>query len=161
MMFSTMSLSPSTEIFVRHALPVDAEGVQRLYDVLVSNQDIQVLPDAIAGLSEDKAALFVCTSNSTVIATALVNICTDVMFGKQPFAVVENVIVDPLWQGMLIGTKLFAHIEEFCRVRSCSKIMLLSSAARENAHRFFIRAGYDSLAKRGFVKYRRKFSLPA
>lgn len=153
-----MSLSHSTEIIIRHALPTDAESIQRLYGVLVSNQGLQVLPSAISGLSEDKAALFVCTANSTVVATALVNLCTDVMFGNQPFAVVENVIVDPFWQGKRIGTRLFAHIEEFCRVRACSKIMLLSSVAREDAHRFFVRAGYDALAKRGFVKYRRQLS---
>jgi GNAT superfamily N-acetyltransferase len=81
--------------------------------------------------------------------------------GKQPFAVVENVIVDPLWQGKRIGTRLFAHIEEFCREHTCTKIMLLSSAVREDAHQFFIRAGYDSLAKRGFVKYRRQFPSPS
>lgn len=159
-MLPIMPFSPATDISVRHALPMDAEGIQRLYGVLVNNQDIQVLPDAISELSTDKVALFVCTANSTVIATALVNFCADVMFGDQPFAVVENVIVDPFWQGKGIGTRLFAHIEEFCRVRTCSKIMLLSSTAREDARRFFVRAGYDALAKRGFVKYRRQFSLP-
>lgn len=156
-----MPFSPTTDIIVRQALPMDAEGIQRLYSVLVNNQDIQVLPDTIFGLSADKVALFVCTENSTLIATALVNLCSDVMFGDQPFAIVENVIVAPFWRGKRIGTRLFAHIEDFCRARTCSKIMLLSSTAREDAHRFFVRAGYDSLAKRGFVKYRRQFSLPA
>lgn len=88
----------------------------------------------------------------------MVNICADVMFGQQPFAVVENVVVDAAWRGQDIGARLFSHLEDFCRARECSKIMLLSTAVREDAHRFFARIGYDGQAKLGFVKYRRHFS---
>jgi hypothetical protein len=35
--------------------------------------------------------------------------------------------------------------------------MFLSSAEREQAHRFFERMGFAGALKRGFVKYRRHF----
>lgn len=112
----------------------------------------------IATLSIDKAALFVCVVNSILVATALVCLCADVMFGQLPFSVVESVVVDPAWRGQGVGAKLFSYLEAFCRARECSKSMLLSASVREDAHRFFVRAGYDGQAKQGFVKYRRHFS---
>jgi len=150
-------LSP-TDIIVRHAFPLEAGRIQQLYGLLVSNPDVQVRPEDIAALSVDKAALFVCVANSIVVATALVCLCANVMFRTQPFAVVENVVVDPAWRGQGVGSKLFSFLETFCRARDCSKIMLLSTSVREDAHRFFAHVGYDSLAKRGFVKYRSQFS---
>jgi len=157
-MLIPMSQLLPTDIIVRHAFPFEAGRIQELYGLLVSNPSVQVRPESIASLSTDKAALFVCVANSIIVATALVCLCADVMFVQQPFAVVENVVVDPAWRGQGVGTKLFSHLEAFCRARECSKIMLLSASAREDAHRFFARAGYDGQAKQGFVKYRRHFS---
>ncbi|MFK4135844.1 GNAT family N-acetyltransferase [Pseudomonas luteola] len=77
------------------------------------------------------------------------------MFGFQPFAVVENVIVDEAQRGTGVGRQLIRTIEQRCIDKDCSKIMLLSSAHRIQAHAFFERAGFKGDSKRGFVKYRR------
>ncbi|OQA32275.1 MAG: hypothetical protein BWY57_02080 [Betaproteobacteria bacterium ADurb.Bin341] len=53
---------------------------------------------------------------------------------------------------------MLRHIEAFCLVKDCSKIMLLSSANRVQAHRFFERAGFGGSEKCGFIKYRRNFA---
>ncbi|HIV72719.1 MAG TPA: hypothetical protein H9903_17415, partial [Candidatus Aquabacterium excrementipullorum] len=45
-----------------------------------------------------------------------------------------------------------------CGRAQCSKIMLLSSIERTEAHAFFERAGYTGSTKKGFVKYRRQFT---
>ncbi|MNR35046.1 hypothetical protein D3C85_1528660 [compost metagenome] len=50
------------------------------------------------------------------------------------------------------------EVEAFCAASDCSKIMLLSSVEREDAHRFFERCGFDASIKRGLVKYRRSFA---
>ncbi len=62
-------LSP-TAIIVRHAFPFEAGRIQDLYGLLVSNPGVQVRPEAIAALSTDKAALFVCVANSIVVASS-------------------------------------------------------------------------------------------
>jgi hypothetical protein len=49
------------------------------------------------------------------------------------------------------------EIDTRCLARDCSKIMLMSSAARGDAHRFFIASGYEGDRKRAFIKYRRHF----
>ena len=149
---------PNLELTVRRALPVDAESIAVLYAELVSNPAVNVSPERIAEVSKyQNTALFVCESQGVVCGTALVCLCSDVMFNSQPFAVVENVVVSPSARSQGIGTALLHHIEAFCLANDCSKIMLLSSINREHAHRFFERARFVGSSKRGFIKYRRNF----
>ena len=146
------------EITVRRASPSDAESISLLYKQFVSNPAVVVLPERIADVSNDaNTALLVCEHQGRVCGTALVSLCADVMFKSQPFAVVENVVVDSSIRNQGIGAVLLRHIEAFCFNKECSKIMLLSSIDRESAHRFFERAGFSGSSKRGFVKYRRNF----
>lgn len=146
------------EPIIRRALPVDAEGIALLYAELVGNSAIVVLPERIAEVSQDSnTALFVCEGENGLCGTALASLCADVMFKSQPFAVVENVIVSSAARSQGIGTMMLRHIEAFCLANNCSKIMLLSSVNRVQAHRFFERAGFGGSEKRGFIKYRRNF----
>jgi N-acetylglutamate synthase-like GNAT family acetyltransferase len=143
---------------VRRAAPTDAAAITALYAQLVSNSSVSVLPERIAQVAKDlNTALLVCEYGGHVCGTALVSLCADVMFKAQPFAVVENVVIDESARGQGVGTTLFQYIESFCRDAECSKIMLLSAVDREDAHRFFERMGFVGSSKRGFVKYRRNF----
>lgn len=143
---------------IRKAAPDDAQAITRLYRQLVGNQEINVLPPRIAAIAEDPSnRLFVCELDDQVRGTVLVSLCADVMFGTQPFAVLENFVIDDALRGTGLGSALMANVEAFCLEQDCSKLMLLSSAGREEAHRFFTRAGFSGSAKRGFVKYRRAF----
>ena len=146
------------ELIVRRAISDDAESIASLYTELVSNPAVAVLPERICEISKDlNTALFVCERKGVVCGTALVSLCADVMFKSQPFAVVENVVVSSSVRSQGIGTVLLRHIEAFCLANDCSKIMLLSSINREQAHRFFERTGFSGSSKRGFIKYRSKF----
>ncbi len=147
----------------RRAQAHDAEEVDRLYAQLVANPGVDVLPQRLAELQRSaQAALFVVDDESVggrgLLGTVFVALCPDAMFGRQPFAVVENIVVDARARGRGIGALLLAEVERFCHAADCSKIMLLSGAERDDAHRFFARAGYAGDRKRGFVKYRRAFA---
>jgi GNAT superfamily N-acetyltransferase len=143
---------------VRTARPEDAARIAELYQQLVNNPAVAVLPERIAAVSADpQTRLFVCEHLGRVDGTALVSLCADVMFGAQPFAVVENIVVNDQARGQGLGGALLCHIEAFCLARDCSKIMLLSASQREQAHRFFERSGFVGSTKRGFIKYRRQF----
>jgi GNAT superfamily N-acetyltransferase len=80
------------------------------------------------------------------------------MFNDQPFGLVENIVVSHATRGKGVGRALLQHIEELALRHNCSKLMLLSATARQDAHRFFESAGFNGSTKRGFVKYRRSFS---
>ncbi|ALU91724.1 GNAT family N-acetyltransferase [Herbaspirillum rubrisubalbicans] len=148
---------PAT-IVVRPALPIDAARITELYRQLLNDTSVAVSPERIAALSLDThALLLVCEWEQVVSGTAMVSLCPDVMYQSQPFAVIENIVVDKQSQEKGIGTALMHHIEAYCLSKDCSKMMLLSSAHRTSAHAFFERMAFDASAKKGFVKYRRQF----
>lgn len=146
---------PSADIVVRRARAQDAGEVARLYALLVANPALRVLPERLAEL-EDAAdtALFVVERDGRLLGTVFVALCADAMFGRRPFAVVENIVVDADLRGQGVGVALLRAVDRFCLAADCSKIMLLSAAERADAHRFFERSGYAGDRKRGFVKYR-------
>jgi len=146
-----MTRSP---IRVREAVPGDAPQVGSLYEILTAKPCL-VLPSRMAEIAADaRSFLYVAEYEGCVAGTAFLTLCLDPMYGCQPFALVENVVVDPALRGVGIGAALMHHIEVCCIQGDCSKIMLLSAAARMDAHRFFGRLGYASDKKMGFVKYR-------
>jgi N-acetylglutamate synthase-like GNAT family acetyltransferase len=143
---------------IRRARPDDAEGIEALYRQLVGDTNVRVLSACIAKVADDPRTLLLVLENDGLLcASALLNFCADVMFESQPFAVVENIVVDSKLRGQGLGTMLLRWIEENCRARDCSKIMLLSGVERSEAHRFFARCGFADDTKKGFVKYRRAF----
>ncbi|AIY41579.1 GCN5-related N-acetyltransferase [Collimonas arenae] len=147
-------------IEVRHARANDAGKIEALYRQLVPDQDITVSGKRIKQIAGDpRAALLVCDIDGEVNATALVALCSDVMYNMQPFAVVENIVVHDSSRGRGVGEILVKAIERFCESHDCSKIMLLSSTSRSDAHRFFDKMGFRGDSKRGFIKYRRDFAV--
>jgi len=146
-------------VAVRRARMADAGAVAALYTQLVANPALRVLPerlDELAGHAD--AALLVASVDGALVGTVFVAWCPDAMFGRRPFAVVENIVVDAAARGRGVGAALLAEVERLSLARDCSKIMLLSASERAEAHRFFERGGYAGDRKRGFVKYRSAFA---
>lgn len=150
-----MSIS-SRHVVIRPARSRDAPAIEHLYKQLVDSPLIHVSTERLEALHTDPShQLLVAEVEGDVLGTALLCFCKDVMYGFQPFAVVENLVVDKYQRGGGIGSRLLQTIERLCLEKDCSKIMLLSSAHRTEAHRFFEREGFRGDNKRGFVKYRR------
>jgi GNAT superfamily N-acetyltransferase len=150
---------PRAAVTVRRARAPDASAVAALYAQLVANPALHVLPERLDELADDPAAaLLVASIDGALVGTVFVAWCPDAMFGRRPFAVVENIVVDAAVRGRGVGAALLAEVERLCLARDCSKIMLLSASERVEAHRFFERGGYAGNRKRGFVKYRQAFA---
>ncbi|HEY8974437.1 MAG TPA: GNAT family N-acetyltransferase [Burkholderiaceae bacterium] len=151
--------TPRAAVTVRRARAADAGAVAALYAQLVANPALHVLPARLDELAAHAdAALLVASVDGTLVGTVFVAWCPDAMFGRRPFAVVENIVVDTGSRGRGVGAALLAEVERLSRARDCSKIMLLSASERVAAHRFFVRGGYAGDRKRGFVKYRSAFA---
>ncbi|RYD65198.1 MAG: GNAT family N-acetyltransferase [Verrucomicrobiaceae bacterium] len=143
---------------IRRATADDAVAIQSLYQELVDDSQIHVLPDQIAALAESPVSfLLVAEADGVVCATALLNVCADVMYVGQPFGVVENVIVSQDIRGRGLGKLLLAHVERLAIERDCTKLMLLSGSHRPEAHAFFRSCGFAGETKQAFVKYRSQF----
>jgi GNAT superfamily N-acetyltransferase len=144
-----------TSMQVRRAEPRDAEVIEGLHRELVpGDRNITVAPQRLALLEQDAHNhLLVSEHAGAVCGTAFLTICLDPMYGFLPYAVLENVVVLAEAREQGAGRALLAEAERIAREQRCTKLMLLSSAARRGAHAFFARLGYDGERKRGFVKY--------
>jgi N-acetylglutamate synthase-like GNAT family acetyltransferase len=140
---------------VRRARAGDAAAIQALYAVLVpGDRNIAVEPARLAQLENDAHNhLQVAEVDGVVCGSVFLTLCLDSMYGFQPYGVVENVVVLESARGRGAGRALLNDVERIARAARCTKLMLLSSAVRAEAHAFFSRLGFDGERKRGFVKY--------
>ncbi len=97
--------------------------------------------------------------NNSVVGTVQLNICPDAMYKQQPYAIIENIVVDKASEKRGIGKALLNKVEEICAIHHCSKMMLLSSNLRVEAHHFFEQSGFSSSIKKGFIKYGSSFKV--
>ena len=150
-------------IVVRNAVGQDAEAIERLYAQLSPrSRGIFVDPVRLDKIADNPDnLLLVIEHHGNVVATALLTICLDAMYGSQPFGVVENVVVDASFRSIGCGKALLETIDAVALDANCSKLMLLSGSMRSDAHSCFTAMGYDGDAKRGFVKYRSKLEATA
>jgi GNAT superfamily N-acetyltransferase len=141
---------------LREARANDAGAIARLYRLLVpGDEDVAVTPERIDQIAADPHNyLFVVEEDGRVLGTGFLTLCLDPMYGRLPYAVLENLVVDPAARHQGYGRFLAEALEAFCWRRRCTKIMLLSSAFRREAHHFFAALGYARDKKVAFVKYR-------
>jgi GNAT superfamily N-acetyltransferase len=153
---ATAQLASDDEpMVVRRAQARDAPIIEALYKVLVPDDDnIAVTPQRVSDLESDETNhLFVVEVGGQISGSAFLTICLDPMYGFQPYAVAENIVVLPAARRQGAGRALVSALEDVARAARCTKLMLLSSRSRVDAHAFFARMGFDGERKRGFVKY--------
>ncbi|ARU61860.1 hypothetical protein CBW65_13090 [Tumebacillus avium] len=139
---------------IRGATAEDRAAVQRLYEHLCPEEPVRVIASRIEAISEDPHHfLLVHETDGSVDGSVFVNFCPDPMFGTLPYAVVENLIVDPERRGNGIGRRLLEEVDNLAREHRATKIMLLSHKNRQDAHQFFAKQGYDGDVSRAFKKY--------
>jgi len=140
---------------VRRARAGDAPIIEALYRLLVPGDgNIAVAPQRLTDLESDSENhLLVVEAAGQLCGSAFLTICLDPMYGFQPYGVVENIIVLPSARGQGAGRALMDAVEQAARGARCTKLMLLSSRSRTDAHAFFSRMGFDGERKRGFVRY--------
>jgi GNAT superfamily N-acetyltransferase len=60
-----------------------------------------------------------------------------------PSAIIEDVAVDPDWQGHGVGKAMMEHALTICRERGCYKAALSSNLRRKRAHAFYDALGFE------------------
>jgi N-acetylglutamate synthase-like GNAT family acetyltransferase len=144
---------------IREAEAKDVFALSGLYRQLVGT----VAPDTTIDVREDRVEeiradphnfLFVLEMSDRICGTAFLTLCLDPLYRFQPYALLENFVIDEGEQGKSYGKMLIRYVEHFCVEADCSKIMLLSNSKRSEAHTFFEKQGFSADRKKGFVKYR-------
>jgi GNAT superfamily N-acetyltransferase len=143
-------------MILREAVADDAPDILRLYRILApGDRHLAVTPERIEQIAADpNNFLFIVEEDNAAWATAFLTLCMDPMYGTLPYAVLENLVVDPVRRGRGYGRYVVEAIEAFCWRQHCTKIMLFSSLFRSAAHQFFSHLGFARDKKVAFVKYR-------
>ncbi|ASS76220.1 hypothetical protein CIG75_15575 [Tumebacillus algifaecis] len=146
---------------IREATAEDRAAVQRLYEQLCPDQSVHVIASRIEAIFEDPHHfLLVHETEGRVDGSVFVNFCPDPMFGTLPYAVVENLIVDPKRRRNGIGRRLMDQVENLAREQRATKVMLVSHPHLQDAQRFFAAQGYDGIVSRAFRKTLRAMETP-
>ena len=87
--------------------------------------------------------IFVALVDEKIVGTYELLIMDNLAKRGKNSGVVEDVAVDPFYQGRGVGRAMMEHAREQCRVHDCYKVMLSSNLNRENAHRFYEALGFE------------------
>lgn len=119
---------------------------------------------AMAGLTDDEATpdeaaagarwdamqqalpgvrVIVATRCDGMVLGAVTLVLLPLMAGNTPSAVLEDVAVHPVMQGMGLGRQLVQHAMALAREAGCYKLALSSHQQRAGAHAFYERLGFE------------------
>ncbi len=152
-------MSKTMTPIIREAVAEDASAIQLLLLQLINDPLVSVSSQRLEAIRiSDDNFVIVIELDLKIVALVQITLCPDIMFNLQPFALIENIIVDENIRGQGIGKLLMKAIDEKCLQHDCSKIMFLSAKHRTTSHAFFEANGYTADKKKGFIKYRSSFS---
>ena len=139
----------------RPATPADLPSLLDLLRELNPDDPELASADAVEIWTEIQAnrriGFFVALDAGLVVGTCHVAVVPNLTRSGRPYAVIENVVVAKSHRRAGVGRKLTDLAIDFARSQACYKVMLLSSAKRTEAHRFYESIGFDGSSKQGFV----------
>src|ERR1043165_1747342 len=98
---------------VRRAVSGDSAAIEALYRDLTKHPDVTVLPEQIVAMGEsERSFLLVADANGRTLGPVLLSICQDAMYARQPFGVIENIVVAPDAHAKGIGRALINAVED-------------------------------------------------
>lgn len=114
----------------------DLARMEKQFDVL-SRQDTHILLSAV---------------DKEMLAGSVMGVVCGELYGDcRPFLVLENMIVDRAYRHKGVGRALLQALEERAMACSCTQIILVTEAEREDACAFYEACGFQ-LNNRGFKK---------
>ena len=96
--------------------------------------------------------LLVAEDKDWILGTLVLLIMPNLAHCASPWALVENIIVDPKEQRRNVGRKLMEYAIRRAKDEGCYKIILNSNKRRRNAHKFYRALGFEASAH-GFSIY--------
>ena len=92
--------------------------------------------------SDENYYLLVAKENDKIMGTVLGIVCYSIPMSGMSFMVVEDVIVKEEYRQKGVGRMLFDEIDRISLANNCAYSMLVSSAHRTSAHKFYDSMGY-------------------
>ena len=133
---------------IRPARKAELSAVLRLYaQPELDDGKVLSLPEAqkIFGRMQryPDYRVYVTESDGRIVGTYALLIMDNLAHLGATSGVVEDVAVDPAWQGRGIGKAMMEHARERCQEAGCYKLSLSSNLKRERAHAFYESLGFE------------------
>jgi GNAT superfamily N-acetyltransferase len=137
---------------IRKAEIKDAEVIARLLEQLGYPTENGLVARRLSFLAGNNEHLDVLAeSGDQVLGFMSVHFIPQIAFDAE-YAVISYLIVDQDARSRGIGKILEEYAVKIATERHCRRIILHSNARRADAHRFYLKQGYQEYAK-AFVKY--------
>lgn len=144
-----------TTPLIRFAGVADLPGVLALYAELRPQDPILEAHTAQAKwreiLAQPSMAVVVAELGGTLAASCMIALVPNLASNARSFAIIEHVVTLAAHRGQGLGRAVMQHALDFAWDANCCKVMLLSGAQREDAHRLYERLGFAGDVERGFV----------
>ena len=114
-------------------------------------EDALLLPAWERILSDPNVYCFVVDTVGVLTGSCLLAVVPNLTRGAWSFGVIENVVTHNNYRRQGVGTRLMRHALQTAWDTGCYKVILLSGAWREDAHRFYEELGFTRDGKVGFV----------
>lgn len=142
-------------VVIQQAGLKDLEDLLSLYREL-NPQDLSVpLEEALAVWTQMLTAspmikTFIGREEKRLVAACSLITVPNLTRGLKPWAVLENVVTASGCRCKGFGKMIVNHAVKEAEAMGCYKVMLLSSASRSEAHRFYEALGFDGSSKKGY-----------
>ncbi|HET8956714.1 MAG TPA: GNAT family N-acetyltransferase [Solirubrobacterales bacterium] len=100
----------------------------------------------------DRRALLVAVTDNEIVGTLDLLVVPNLSHGGQPWAMIENVVVDQSHRRKGIGGLLLETATELAESAGCYKLQLVSHAKRDAAHALYRHAAFDAPVS-GYRRY--------
>ena len=151
----------SVSLHCRTASKADLPEILRLYaqpdlddGQVLSLHEAEHIFERMANYHHYKIYVAVC--DDRIIGTFALLVMDNLAHMGAPSAVIEDVAVDPKWQGRGVGKEMMHYALEMAGKAGCYKASLSSDLKRERAHAFYESLGFE---RHGY-SYRTRSFLP-
>lgn len=139
------------EINIRQADESDADALALL--VVEPGFDypteISLVRERLADLIGTGDCILVAVDDAKIIGMALLHRTR--FLHRAPDGRIVSLVISETYRSRGVGARLIEATESVFRNWGCGRVEVTSGAAREAAHRFYVRAGYSEQSKR-FIK---------
>lgn len=146
-------------IEIRKACIHDAEDLKELYiNHLTSTppqepQDIDVWKKMIASFEKDPYYhLLVGIKDQHVVSSVTLIVIQNLTHNHRPYALIENVVTHSDYRGQHYASMLIDQAITIAKEVDCYKVMLMTGSKEKSTLNFYKNCGFDSNAKKAFLK---------
>lgn len=135
------------ELIMRPAQATDLDALGAILPVLDGGQNL-LTPDALHATlttitQHPNQTCYVATLDEVLVGALLLFVVQQFSHGGGKSLIVEDLMVHPDYQGQGVGQGMMRFAARYGQMQGCYKINLCSNKARDIAHEFYRKLGYE------------------